>query len=274
MSDLAVPLMSGAFAGLAVDLSLFPLDTLKTRLQAEGGFAKNGGYRQLYRGMGSIAAGSAPGAALFFFSYELGKRHLPVHDSLGLAMVSGVLAETVACLIRTPTEVVKQRTQTKQNETSVATLRRIMTQEGIRGLYRGFAGTLAREIPFVSIQFPLWEYLKVLAVKERGASQPHAVNTKELQATPSEAAICGAAAGGIAAACTTPMDVIKTRLMLANERRGWLATGAKVLREEGLSAFSKGIVPRVGWISIGGFIFLGGYSAATDILRNLTQAVS
>lgn len=58
--DTLRPLLSGACAGLAVDLSLFPLDTLKTRLQAQGGFFVNGGWTGVYRGMGSIAVGSAP----------------------------------------------------------------------------------------------------------------------------------------------------------------------------------------------------------------------
>lgn len=46
---------------MAVDLSLFPIDTLKTRLQAKGGFVKNGGFHGVYRGLGSILVGSAPG---------------------------------------------------------------------------------------------------------------------------------------------------------------------------------------------------------------------
>ena len=32
--------------------------------------------------------------------------------------------------------------------------------EGLRGFYRGYLTTVAREIPFSLIQFPLWEYLK------------------------------------------------------------------------------------------------------------------
>jgi hypothetical protein len=51
---------AGAFAGVAVDLSLFPIDTIKTRLQAPGGFLANGGWRGIYKGIGSVATGSAP----------------------------------------------------------------------------------------------------------------------------------------------------------------------------------------------------------------------
>lgn len=63
-------LVAGASAGLAVDLSLFPLDTLKTRLQSQQGFYAAGGFRSIYSGMGSVALGSAPGSALFFLTYS------------------------------------------------------------------------------------------------------------------------------------------------------------------------------------------------------------
>ena len=33
-------------------------------------------------------------------------------------------------------------------------------KQGVLGLYRGYFTTLAREIPFSLIQFPLWEFLK------------------------------------------------------------------------------------------------------------------
>ena len=37
-----VALMSGALTGLCVDLTLFPIDTIKTRCQSEIGFLKSG----------------------------------------------------------------------------------------------------------------------------------------------------------------------------------------------------------------------------------------
>lgn len=53
-----------------VDVSLFPLDTIKTRLQASGGFQKAGGFRGIYKGLGPQVIGSAPTAALFFVTYD------------------------------------------------------------------------------------------------------------------------------------------------------------------------------------------------------------
>lgn len=322
--ETAVPLLSGAFAGLAVDLSLFPIDTVKTRLQAPGGLVANGGFRGVYAGMGSIAAGSAPGAALFFLSYEtalsaLRPRGARPGDKHGVAttIAASSVAECLACLIRVPTEVVKQRTQasrprpssatasvalsgspsaaaaaasaeSEERRSSYRTLRSILATGGVRGLYRGFSATLLREVPFVCLQFPLWEYLKALAVAERAGAVPRRLYINgtaddddddndrwasdrrpenEMQATAAEAALCGAVAGSIAAAATTPLDVVKTRTMLHDgPPRSWLATAASVARNEGPSAFFRGIVPRVGWISVGGFIFLGGYSLARDTL--------
>ena len=62
-----------------------------------------------------------------------------------------------------------------------------------------------RQIPFTSIQFPLYEILKVqLRTRMDGQRQLYA----------HEAAACGSIAGAVAAAATTPLDVLKTRVML------------------------------------------------------------
>lgn len=45
---------------MAVDAALFPLDTLKTRLQSPDGFVKSGGFRGVYSGLGAAILGSAP----------------------------------------------------------------------------------------------------------------------------------------------------------------------------------------------------------------------
>jgi solute carrier family 25 (mitochondrial S-adenosylmethionine transporter), member 26 len=66
-------LICGGLAGTSVDVTLFPIDTLKTRLQSPQGFRKAGGFQGIYNGLGAAAIGSAPGAALFFSTYEVSR---------------------------------------------------------------------------------------------------------------------------------------------------------------------------------------------------------
>ena len=70
-------LVAGGVAGLAVDTLLFPLDTLKTRLQARS--SRLEGWvtvRQLYSGLAPVLLGSVPCAALFFLFYDGSKEML------------------------------------------------------------------------------------------------------------------------------------------------------------------------------------------------------
>ncbi|KAM4650530.1 mitochondrial S-adenosylmethionine carrier protein [Discoglossus pictus] len=257
-------LLAGGTAGMCVDLILFPLDTIKTRLQSPGGFYKSGGFRGIYAGVPSTAVGSFPNAAAFFVTYESTKRFLhqrcPSYLNPIVHMAAASLGEVVACLIRVPSEVVKQRAQVSPSSATYQILARTLRQEGIRGLYRGYKSTVLREIPFALVQFPLWEFLKDLW----SARQGHALDSWQ-------SAVCGACAGGFAAAVTTPLDVAKTRIMLA--KAGSSTAGGNVLfalhqiwRRQGITGLFAGVVPRMMAISLGGFIFLGAYDKVHSLL--------
>ncbi|KAG0313982.1 hypothetical protein BGZ99_008444 [Dissophora globulifera] len=267
-------LLAGALAGTAVDTALFPLDTLKTRLQSKAGFAASGGFRGVYSGLTSAVIGSAPGASMFFVTYEGLKTTLsaalpdPQHAPV-VHMMSASGGEIAACFVRVPTEVIKQRMQTKQFTTTSAAIRSVIHNEGVLGFYRGYFSTVAREIPFTCIQFPLYEYMK----------KSYAAATHRPKVDPWEAAICGSIAGGIAAGLTTPLDVVKTRVMLSQRQAagtpqssayysGIVSTFKRILAEEGPRALFSGIGPRVMWISIGGSIFLGVYEKVKILASN------
>jgi len=68
--ELTVFFQSGGAAGTAVDIALFPLDTLKTRLQSQAGFWKSGGLRGIYAGVGPAALGSAPNGKIMSFMWK------------------------------------------------------------------------------------------------------------------------------------------------------------------------------------------------------------
>ncbi|XP_074140254.1 mitochondrial S-adenosylmethionine carrier protein isoform X3 [Sminthopsis crassicaudata] len=142
-------LLAGGVAGVSVDLILFPLDTIKTRLQSPQGFTKAGGFRGIYAGVPSAAIGSFPNAAAFFITYEYTKFLLRSDSSSYLVPVTHMLAasagEVVACLIRVPSEVVKQRAQVSAASGTFHIFSNILYQEGIQGLYRGYKSTVLRE---------------------------------------------------------------------------------------------------------------------------------
>ena len=254
-------LLAGGAAGTSVDVILFPLDTIKTRLQSEAGFRASGGFRGIYSGLFSAAVGSAPSAAMFFLAYETAKKSLGSLNhkkdkrwDAASHMASASIGEVAACLVRVPVEVVKQRTQTHSSSSSFSTFKRTLRTEGFHGFYRGYLTTVLREIPFSTIQFPLWEFLK-----SRWAEQQGVVSVAAWQSS-----VCGALSGGTSAALTTPLDVAKTRIMLAQrgtmEAQGNMAVVLRqVATEKGMQGLFAGVVPRVMWISIGGAIFLGVY---------------
>ena len=66
----SLALIAGGCAGTSVDVALYPLDTLRTRLQSPAGFWAAGGFSGVYRGVVATALGASPGAALFFSAYE------------------------------------------------------------------------------------------------------------------------------------------------------------------------------------------------------------
>ncbi|KJE96287.1 solute carrier family 25 [Capsaspora owczarzaki ATCC 30864] len=253
-------LTAGAFAGASVDLALFPLDTLKTRLQSQAGFVRSGGFRGVYAGVAPVAISSMPGSAVFWLVYEnlsstlkplVGAQYAPVAQ-----MAAASCGEVIACVVRVPSEVVKQRLQAGVHKNMVAAVRHILQTDGIAGFYRGYSSTILREVPFSFIQFPIYEAAK--AWLQRG---------RDTQITPQEVALCGSFAGGIAAAVTTPLDVVKTRIMLSKDKKlRVINTFRSIIAEEGVGRLFSGITPRVGWISVGGCIYFGAYEFAKQQL--------
>ncbi|GLD69927.1 S-adenosylmethionine mitochondrial carrier protein, partial [Lates japonicus] len=164
--EFVASLVAGGCAGMCVDLTLFPLDTIKTRLQSQQGFYKAGGFRGIYAGVPSAAVGSFPNAAAFFVTYECTKSLLGAGGAVAAPHVAPVthmlaasLGEIVAVL-----SVSHRGGQTKNPSFlihhSVTCCWLHSREEGVLRLVQGFGSIVLREIPFSLVQFPLWEYLK------------------------------------------------------------------------------------------------------------------
>jgi hypothetical protein len=226
-----------------------------------------------------------PSAASFFLVYDgvkrsilSGNRTFSRTAESSVHMLASSMGEIAACAIRVPTEVVKQRAQAGLfGGSSLLALQDILAFRNqrngytmmVRELYSGAGVTIMREIPFTIVQFSLWEYFK----SSYSIYQHEKHRRKKGMVTALESALFGSAAGAIAAAATTPLDVLKTRIMLRRREHGDTSTRAgafrvlaRISREEGMQGLFKGFGPRIAWISTGGAIFLGTYQWAWNAL--------
>ncbi|CCW62680.1 unnamed protein product [Phytomonas sp. EM1] len=288
---------AGAMAGLSVDIILYPIDTLKTRVQSKKGFLASGGLLNVYKGLSAVAIGSVPGGAAFFTVYDSTKcRLLELHNEFALNVESsgfntGVYAcqaiaamcgECSACCVRTPVEMVKQRMQVGHHKSVISALRSITNNlsvtdhfsqglvasgdvpiriRGFHYLFTGMPIMLMRELPFSVIQMSLYEFLKYRLTHKKNSESYHVAGLP----------LCGALSGGCAAFLTTPLDVIKTRIMLQPTQSWSRDAITRVIRELATEParpgdrfgdaqrFFRGASARVLWISIGGSIFFGTY---------------
>ncbi|XP_034226624.1 probable S-adenosylmethionine carrier 2, chloroplastic isoform X2 [Prunus dulcis] len=254
--------IAGGAAGVFVEAALYPIDTIKTRLQV----AHAGGkivLKGLYSGLAGNLAGVLPASAIFVGVYEPTKQKLlkalPENLSALAHLTAGAIAGAASSVVRVPTEVVKQRMQTAQFSSAPDAVRLILAKEGFKGLYAGYGSFLLRDLPFDAFQFCIYEQLRIgfkLAAR-RDLNDP-------------EVAMIGAFAGAVTGAITTPLDVIKTRLMVQgseNQYRGIYDCVRTIMRDEGSPALWKGIGPRVLWIGIGGSIFFGVLERTKQILE-------
>jgi solute carrier family 25 (mitochondrial S-adenosylmethionine transporter), member 26 len=298
---------------LTVDLLVYPLDTLKTRLQSQdyqklfvdtSGKTKSSLYRGLYQGVGSIILITLPSSGAFFTTYEALKYSIheafPPNSTIflpkaGVHAAASVGAELVSCAILTPAEVLKQNAQMlssqgKRASTSLEVFKQFKKHPS--RLWRGYTTLAARNLPFTGLQFPVFEYLKgsfLQKRKDRNGGRSVDDLWERAGITAASAAIAGSGAAWI----TTPVDVIKTRIMLAagsgddppraaqkpqkkesfllrgvqGSRKSGFAVAREILATEGLRGLFRGAILRATWTSVGSGLYLSCYETGRHYLE-------
>lgn len=163
----------------------------------------------LYRGLAAMGLGAGPAHAVYFSVYETCKRKFggdqPGHHPLVHA-AAGVVATTASDAVFTPMDVVKQRLQLQRSPYGGVRdcVVRMVREEGIRAFYASYKTTVVMNAPFTAVHFSTYEAVKKLLIEVslEGASEEGIL--VHLTA--------GGAAGALASAITTPLDVVKTRL--------------------------------------------------------------
>lgn len=262
-------MVSGAFAGITEHVAMFPVDTIKTRMQSYVAIRDlsnvsmfhttrtiiaTEGLSALWRGVSAVALSAGPAHALYFASYEMIRDRLSrssIFPSDGRAVnpgattVAGICATVVGDGIMTPLDVVKQRMQLASRggyDTVWQCTRHVYTHHGMRAFYAGYKATLLMNIPFTAVYFTGYELSKQVLLDWRG------IDDSEFSA--SSHCVAGAFAGTAASAATNPLDVVKTRLQTQGEvgarRYRGLGDALRSIRvEEGYAGLMRGIRPRV-----------------------------
>ncbi|CAI2377596.1 unnamed protein product [Moneuplotes crassus] len=270
--------LAGGCAGISVDFVLFPIDSIKTRLQASTkakNYAKEANKVNKFRGFVSSMLASFPCAAIFWASYEFSKLFISKSEfgqSMSLPLqhfCAASIAESTQALVRNPFEVIKQNQQIGKYETIIQAGKDIYSHKGIGGFYRGYFSLIMREIPFSGLQFPLYEYLKRLQIAYLSRSRN--IKPEEVEMKFWNNAINGSLAGSIAGFIITPIDVIKTRRMTADVQKKQISIPklvSEIYSEAGMRGLYRGAMIRVLYLSFGGSAFFGIYEKIKNSLES------
>ncbi|XP_045454626.1 mitochondrial glutamate carrier 1-like [Melitaea cinxia] len=268
--NLLPKIINGGIAGIIGVSVVFPLDLVKTRLQNQT-VGPNGerqyknmldcfkqtyraeGYFGMYRGSAVNIILITPEKAIKLAANDLFRYHLTLPDgSLPIVrqMCAGALAGACQIVITTPMELLKIQMQDAgrvaaqakaegrkfERITAMQLTRRLLSERGIFGLYKGVTATAARDVSFSVVYFPLFATLNDLGPRENPADPPPFWWSF----------MSGCAAGSTAALAVNPLDVVKTRMQTitkgSNERQysSILDCVTKTLTQEGPTAFFKG----------------------------------
>ncbi|KAJ9146154.1 hypothetical protein P3X46_028458 [Hevea brasiliensis] len=276
----------GGIAGAFTYVCLHPLDTIKTKLQTKGASQlysstldavvktfQEKGIMGFYSGVSAVIVGSTASSAVYFGTCEFGKSILSKLEKFPSVLIpptAGAMGNIVSSAIMVPKELITQRMQAGAKGRSWEVLLKILEKDGIAGLYAGYSATLLRNLPAGVLSYSSFEYLKAAVLNK----------TKKSHLEPIESVCCGALAGAISASMTTPLDVVKTRLMTQVNKevvdkvaavmyRGVSSTVNQIMKQEGWVGFTRGMGPRV--VHSACFSALGYFAFETARLTILHQ---
>ncbi|KAJ9533706.1 hypothetical protein QJQ45_026834, partial [Haematococcus lacustris] len=288
----ASDVLCGALARAASQGTIHPLDTLKVRIQARTKVPSpapaapktsclgpstalpvraldlkgmGSAVASLYRGVFGAASGAGIAIGTYFAFYGAACNVLAAHTDMpagGIAFVSGGIAAVGSSVVKVPLAVCIRSVQAGVYPNVFAAARCITTAVGARGLFTGFLPTLLEDVPDMAIKFAAYESMRQV--------RTHICHGRP--ASPQEDFAMGAVAGSLAAAATTPLDVIKTNMMCAAASRPSTIGAARLVYEQGgPAAFLRGIGPRALSNGINSAVFFAIFEALRSCLAEHKQ---
>lgn len=279
--------LAGSLAGAIAEVIMHPCDTLNIRMKAETkppykystgmwtavrNIVREEGVRALYSGASCTVAAALPISGIYFASYELSKKigmdALGPQWSSAIYLVSGGLAEAACSVMQIPVELVRSRVQLQGARAHLnlpyaysgpmQAFKHVIRDEGFMGLYCGLRSSLLLDCAYSSLQFLFYEQLRSAGASLLGRKLKTRDNL-----------VAGGLAGALAGALTNPLDIITCRLQtqgLPKRYSGVLDCARKIRAEEGMRAFTKGMGPRLIWVTPLTAITFAAYEAIKGML--------
>jgi solute carrier family 25, member 39/40 len=209
----------------------------------------------LYAGIRPTLLMAVPSTSIYFTLYEeiLDKAQSQQQPLWWVPLLAGGTARLVTSFLTSPLEYLRTRAATggSTSKSSVTSeIHRIVTKEGgLPALFRGLQPTLARDVPFSAIYWCTIEQLRPMW----GRSHDRIIPIPQLLG---QEFVNGAVGGMVAAALTTPFDVVKTRQQTVSTTSSSLQTVASqqatlwgqlcaIVQKEGIAALWAGNATRM-----------------------------
>eukprot|EP00668_Euglena_longa_P022917 GGOE01028542.1.p1 GENE.GGOE01028542.1~~GGOE01028542.1.p1 ORF type:complete len:317 (+),score=74.21 GGOE01028542.1:26-952(+) len=264
--DVLIHATAGLSAGAISTVCCHPIDSLKTRIQAQEAPAlrqlnavcysssvqavrtiyHQEGLLAFYQGMAPALIGSACAWGLYFGWYQYLRAvlsaELPVRDFIA-ASAAGIIGTTLT----SPIWLIKTRLQLYErggrSPSMLSEFRLVLRTDGPPGLFRGLVPQLLLVLN-PSIQLTLYEQLKAWCCRITGRDPRAKLPDRHLTA-------CIVVSKTVATTLTTPLSVIKVRMqdprnynqLCPGRYSGMLQSMATIYRGEGLRGFFRGLAP-------------------------------
>ncbi|KAI9001053.1 mitochondrial carrier [Trametes punicea] len=176
--------LSGGIGGITSQLTIYPIETLKTQMMSSAGEQRRtlreaarrvwqlGGIRAFYRGLAIGLVGVFPYSAIDMSTFEAlklaylrstGKDEPGVLALLAFGSVSGSVGATSVYplnLVRTRLQASGSSGHPERYTGILDVVKKTYARDGWRGFYRGLLPTLAKVVPAVSISYVVYESSK------------------------------------------------------------------------------------------------------------------
>jgi solute carrier family 25 S-adenosylmethionine transporter 26 len=276
--------LAGTLATFVSDISMHPLDCIKTLQQSEEGtgltmitaaqviYTQLGGLAGFTKGFLTWGVCDGLGGALKFSTYEGLKRQVQniINDDHNYVASDGTSSMSVALfalaalsflassIITVPGELLKQHLQMGHYDGCFDAVWDIVQTKGFAGLYTGYDGVLLRDVPYTAMELGLYDLFKTIYMSNQQKihgmptdyenTNDHPAHINSLQA-PEQILLAGLT-GGIAGLVTTPFDTIKTKMMVDMDYLGHSFWDCALLtiQEHGPGGLFCGALARVAWL--------------------------